>query len=83
MKYLVIPLVSLLACSGAQSMVHEYEGGITAEPISLQHKSTDVLKQPFNYPQGTPSIKPLKVTLGEHEETSWHKHSVPLWVYVT
>ena len=83
MKYLVIPLVSLLACSGAQLMAHEYEGGITAEPISLQHKSTDVLKQPFNYPQGTPSIKPLKVTLGEHEETSWHKHSVPLWVYVT
>lgn len=70
MKYLAIPLVSLLACSGAQSMAHDYEGGITAEPISLQHKSTDVLKQPFNYPQGTPSIKPLKVTLGEHEEIS-------------
>ena len=30
MKYLAIPLVTLLACSGAQSMAHDYEGGITA-----------------------------------------------------
>ena len=83
MKYLAIPLFTLLACSGAQSMAHDYEGGITADPISIKHNSTDVLKQSFNYPQGTPSINPLNVTLGEHEETSWHMHSVPLWVYVT
>ena len=50
MKYLAIPLVTLLACSGAQSMAHDYKRGITAEPVSLQHKSTDVLKQAFNYP---------------------------------
>ena len=45
-----IPLVTLLACCGAQSMAHDYEGGITAEPASLYHNSTDVLKQAFNYP---------------------------------
>ena len=83
MKYLAVSLFTLLACSGAQSMAHDYEGGITAESISIQHNSTDVLKQPFNYPQGIPNINPLNVTLGVHEETSWHKHSVPLWVYVT
>ena len=83
MKYLAVSLFTLLACSGAQSMAHNYEGGITAESISIQHNSTDVLKQPFSYPQGIPNINPLNVTLGVHEETSWHKHSVPLWVYVT
>ena len=64
-------------------MAHDYEGGITAESISILSKPTDVLKQSFNYPQGTPSINPLNVMLGEYEETSWHKHSVPLWVYLT
>ena len=83
MKYLAVSLFTLLACSGAQSMAHNYEGGITAESISIQHNSTDVLKQPFNYPQGIPNINPFNVTLGVHEETSWHKHSVPLWMYVT
>ena len=83
MKYLAVSLFTLLACSGAQSMAHNYEGGITAESISIQHHFTDVLKQPFNYPQGIPNINPLNVTLDVHEETSWHKHSVPLWVYVT
>lgn len=48
MKYLAIPLVTLLVCRGAQSMAHDYEGGITAEPVSLWHKSTEVLKQAFN-----------------------------------
>ncbi len=83
MRRLALSFVALLACSGAQAIAHDYEGGITAEPISLQNKSTDVLKQPFNYPQDTPSITPLNVTLGAHEETNWHKHSVPMWVYVT
>ena len=32
MKSLAIPLVTLLACCGAQSIAHDYEGGITAEP---------------------------------------------------
>ncbi len=64
-------------------MAHDYQGGITAESISILSKPTDVLKQSFNYPQGTPSINPLNVMLGEYEETSWHKHSVPLWVYLT
>ena len=50
MKSLAIPLVTLLACCGAQSMVHDYEGGITAEPASLHHNSTNVLKHAFNYP---------------------------------
>ncbi|QNI77207.1 hypothetical protein SynMVIR181_02246 [Synechococcus sp. MVIR-18-1] len=49
MQYLVFPLVTLLACSGAQSMAHDYEGGITAELVSLQHNSTYFSKQPFNY----------------------------------
>ena len=83
MKRLAIPLLSLLVCSGAQSIAHTYEGGITAEPISIQNKSTDVLNQSFNYLQGTPSLTPLNVTLGAHEETDWHKHSVPMWAYVT
>ena len=83
MKYLAVSLFTLLACSGAQSMAHNYEDGITAELISIQHHFTDVLKEPFNYPQCIPNINPLNVTLGVHEETSWHKHSVPLWVYVT
>ena len=83
MKYLAVSLFTLLACSGAPSMAHNYESGITAESTSIQHNSTDVLKQPFNYPQGIPNINPPNVTLGVHEETSWHKHSVPLWVYVT
>ena len=83
MKRLAFSLFTFLVCSGAQSIAHNYEGGITAEPISIQNKSTDVLKQPLNYSQDTPSITPLNVTLGVHEETDWHKHSVPMWVYVT
>lgn len=50
MKYLALSLFIPLAYSGAQSMAHDYEGSITAESISIQHNSTDVLKQPFNYP---------------------------------
>ena len=83
MNYLALSLFTLLASSGAQSIAHDYEGGITAESISLQHNSTDILKQPFDYPLGTPKINPLNVTLGVHDETSWHKYYVPLWVYVT
>ena len=82
MKRLAIALLALLACSGAESIAQKYEGGITADPINLQNKSTDVLGQPFKYPQGTPSITPLNVMLGAHKETDWHKHSVPMWVYV-
>ena len=83
MNRFAIALLSLITLSGAASIAHKYEGGITAEPISIQNKSTDILGNPFHYEKGTPSITPLNVTLGPHEETNWHKHNVPLWVYAT
>ena len=83
MNRFAIALLTLSTLIGTASIAHKYEGGITAEPISIQNKSTDILGNPFHYEKGTPSITPLNVTLGPLEETNWHKHNVPLWVYVT
>ena len=83
MNRFAIGLLALGTLSGSTSFAHNYEGGITADPITIQNQSTDVLGNPFDYAEGTPSVKPLNVTLGPGEETNWHQHNVPLWVYVT
>ena len=76
-------LLALSTISGAATFAHRYEVAITAKPIGIQNKSTDILGMLFQYEKGTPSITPLNVALGTHEETNWHKHNAPLWVYVT
>jgi len=83
MNHSAIALLTICSLSGTAAIAHKYEGGITAEPISIQNKSTDILGNPFQYENGMPSITPLNVTLEPHEATNWHKHNVPMWVYVT
>ena len=79
MNRFAIVLLALGTLSGSTSFAHNYEGGITADPITIQNQSTDVLGNPFDYAEGPPSVKPLNVTLGPGEETNWHQHNVPLW----
>mgnify|MGYP001626937217 CR=1 FL=1 len=83
MKLLTISLFGISTVLSGVAYAHNYEGGITASPIKIENKSTTVLNQPYNYPKGTPAINPLNVTLGPNESTDWHKHPVPMWVYVT
>ena len=70
MNRFAIGLLALGTLSGSTSFAHNYEGGITADPITIQNQSTDVLGNPFDYAEGTPSVKPLNVTLGPGEETN-------------
>jgi len=43
---------------------------------------TTVIDQPIAYPDGTPEVTVVVVTIPPGGETGWHVHAVPLFAYV-
>ena len=41
-----------------------------------------IIGQPFAYPDGTPNVTAAIVTIPPGNETGWHTHHVPLFVYI-
>ena len=49
----------------------------------LEQQTTTVLDQPLVYPKGHPAqVSSTIVELQPGQATGWHKHNVPLYVYI-
>jgi quercetin dioxygenase-like cupin family protein len=56
--------------------------GMTAKPIPLQSESKTVIGQDLQYPKGTPMIKAFEIEIAPGQQTSLHRHAIPLFAYV-
>ena len=67
------------AVSGSASAVAVAEG----REVLLEAQQLTTLDQPIAYPKKTPAeVSSYIVTLEPGQETGWHRHMVPLFVYV-
>jgi quercetin dioxygenase-like cupin family protein len=90
---LAVAVLSLLlaAWSGdTQEPAAEAASSTASAPVSaegrevlLDAQELTTLDQPVKYPKKTPAqVSSVMVTLEPGQETGWHKHRVPLYVYV-
>lgn len=79
----------LTACGGGEETpAAEPSGSASAAAVEgrevlLEAQELTTLDQPIAYPKKTPAqISSVIVTLEPGQETGWHRHRVPLYVYI-
>ena len=71
------PAASTAASSAAE------QAGLAGREVLLEGQQLTVLDQPVTYPKKQPAqVSSYVVTLEPGQETGWHKHKTPLFVYV-
>jgi len=78
----------LTACGGEETPAAEPSGSasvasVEGREVLLEAQELTTLDQPIAYPKKTPAqISSVIVTLEPGQETGWHRHRVPLYVYI-
>lgn len=74
--------LSAILASGltvAESVPYE---GISVTPIPIENRSTTVLGQSYQFPEGVPALYAYNIVIKPGQKTNWHKHAVPLYAYI-
>jgi quercetin dioxygenase-like cupin family protein len=75
---LAVFLVSPLAASAIAAESSQYQNLLTP----LYEGNQTIIGQAIAYPDGTPKVTAAIVTIAPGQETGWHTHQVPLFVYI-
>jgi len=83
MKFINVGLfLAAILASGltvAESVSYE---GISVTPVPIEKRSTTVLGQSYQFPEGVPALYAYNIVIKPGQKTSWHKHAVPLYAYI-
>ncbi|HGY5551574.1 MAG TPA: cupin domain-containing protein [Prochlorococcus sp.] len=86
MKFFSFSLLAFSALIGGNSFAAEVDSvayeHISAVPMKIEHRSTTVLGQSYNYPKGIPALYAYNITIKPGQKTDWHKHEVPLFASI-
>lgn len=74
-------LAAILASGLTVAESGSYEG-ISATPIPIEKRSTTVLGQSYQFPEGVPALYAYNIVIKPGQKTNWHKHAVPLYAYI-
>jgi len=75
---LAVFLVSPLAAPAIAKEAEQYQNLLTP----LYEGNQTIIGQEIAYPQGTPKVTAAIVTIPPGQDTGWHTHQVPLFVYI-
>jgi len=75
---LAVFLLSPLAAPALAAESEQYQNLLT--PLYAGNQT--IIGQEIAYPQGTPKVTAAIVTIPPGQETGWHTHQVPLFVYI-
>ena len=80
---IISALIIMLAIPSAFALeTNKAQEGITAKPIPLQSESKTVIGQDLKYPKGTPMIKAFEIEIPVGQQTTLHRHAIPLFAYI-
>ena len=65
--------------TGAESVSYE---GISVTQVPIEKRSTTVLGQSYQFPEGVPALYAYNIVIKPGQKTNWHKHAVPLYAYI-
>ena len=74
-------LAVILASGSTVAESVSYEG-ISVTPIPIEKRSTTVLGQSYQFPEGVPALYAYNIVIKPGQKTNWHKHAVPLYAYI-
>jgi len=80
--------LSVLAFSSSRLLALTHlDGSVSYEDISasiipIEQSPKTILGQDFKYPTGQPLIKAFNIDIPVGKQTTLHKHSIPLFIYV-
>jgi hypothetical protein len=56
-------------------------GTIRVKPIPMESAKT-IIGQDFRYPTGTPQIQVFEIEIPPGQQTTLHRHAIPLFAYI-
>lgn len=75
---LAVSLLSPLVAPALAGKSEQYQNLLTP----LYEGNQTIIGQEIAYPQGTPKVTAAIVTIPPGQDTGWHTHQVPLFVYI-